>query len=86
MKTNQIPSSWKSPCSLSSPGNILEQVWRTTPNFQSIFDPPLASSASASSVSSYISQSGFKHQHQSHQPPTRDSIIHSSSQSQLLKE
>ncbi|CAH8575584.1 unnamed protein product [Schistosoma rodhaini] len=80
VKNNQISSTWKSST------DLLEQVWRTTPHFQSFFDPSLASTAAAASSSSYISQSGVKNQNQSRQqplPPTGDTIIHPSSHSQL---
>ncbi|CAH8846145.1 unnamed protein product [Trichobilharzia szidati] len=76
VKNNQVPSTWKPPCNLSSPPNLLEQIWRTTPNFQSFFDPSLASS--------YMSQSGYKNQNQSQQ--SRDTVIHHSSSHAKLTE
>uniref|UniRef100_A0A095C2Z2 CCR4-NOT transcription complex subunit 4 n=1 Tax=Schistosoma haematobium TaxID=6185 RepID=A0A095C2Z2_SCHHA len=73
VKNNQISST-----------DLLEQIWRTTPHFQSFFDPSLASTAAAASSSSYISQSGVKNQsRQQPLPPTGDTIIHPSSHSQL---
>ncbi|CAH8512929.1 unnamed protein product [Heterobilharzia americana] len=69
MKNNQPSPAWK-----SSPSNLLEHIWRATPNFQSFFDP---------SLTSFISQSSsFKNQNQSQ---SRDTVLHSSSHNQITE-